>query len=510
MPAGWSLRNRRQRFPNPAAVNGKDKRNPHSEVTVPRDPNRLRLLSLLIPMILMLAITSIPAAGQQGGIDAAGTTSLGGVARLSQSGAADPDRNAPLTLTLEDALKRAKEFSPQFQAAVTATQMARANVVQSRAALLPSADYTMQDLTTQGNGVLPAGRFVTNDGIHVYRAWGVFRQSLSANTFTLAGYRQATAAEEMARARQEIARRGLKVVVTQAYYALVLAEHQYATAQQSLDQARRSLQASRELEKGGEVAHSDVITFQIQHNRQLQAFRQAKLAMENAHLALGVMLFPDFNQNFTVVDDLDISPALPTLGQATRLAQASNPEIRAALAAVRESKYGVSQAKAAFLPTLSVELDYGIEANALALRSRTSAAPEAGRLPNLGFFVTATLNLPVWHWGSTLSQLHQAEYQRRQARVELSFAQRQVLKNLYSYYNEARTARSELSTLQSSAKLAAESLRLNTLRYKAGDATVLDVLNAENTLTQARDSYATGLARYRVALANLQTLTGSF
>jgi outer membrane protein TolC len=57
---------------------------------------------------------------------------------------------------------------------------------------------------------------------------------------------------------------------------------------------------------------------------------------------------------------------------------------------------------------------------------------------------------------------------------------------------------------------AAESLRLNTLRYKSGDATVLDVLNAQNTLMQARDSYAAGLARYRVALANLQTLTGSF
>jgi outer membrane protein len=58
--------------------------------------------------------------------------------------------------------------------------------------------------------------------------------------------------------------------------------------------------------------------------------------------------------------------------------------------------------------------------------------------------------------------------------------------------------------------VAADSVRLNTLRYKSGDATVLDVLNAQNTLTQARDSYAAGLARYRVALANLQTLTGSF
>lgn len=192
------------------------------------------------------------------------------------------------------------------------------------------------------------------------------------------------------------------------------------------------------------------------------------------------------------------------------MAAAGNPDIRTAMAALRQSRYGVSQAKAAFLPTLSFDVDYGIQANAFALRSVASGFPEAGPLPNLGFFVTATVTVPVWHWGATISRLHQAEYQKRQAQVELSAAQRQVLKNLYSDYNEARTARSELASLQNSASLAAESLRLNTLRYKAGEATVLDVLNAQNTQAQARDSYAAGLARYRVALANLQTLTGSF
>jgi outer membrane protein len=420
------------------------------------------------------------------------------------------NNNAPLTLTLQDALERAEKYSPQFQAAVTATKMARQNVVQARSTLLPSADYTMQELATQGNGVVPSGRYVTNDGVHVYRAWGVFRQTFSADTFTLASYRQATAAEDITRALQEIAQRGLNVVVTQAYYSLVVAERGYATAQQSMDQAKLSLETSQDLEKGGEVAHSDVISFQIQFNQAQQAFQEATMAMDNARLALAVMLFPDFNQNFNVVDDLDTAPPLPALADATKMAEAGNPEVRAAMAAVRQSQYGVSQAKAAFLPTLSFDVDYGIEANAFALRSVASAFPEAGRLPNLGYFVTATLNVPVWHWGANISKLRQAEYQKQQARVDLSFAQRQVLKNLYSYYNEARTAQSELATLESSAKLAAEGLRLNTLRYKAGEAMVLDVLNAENTLTQARDSYAAGLARYRVALANLQTLTGSF
>ena len=58
--------------------------------------------------------------------------------------------------------------------------------------------------------------------------------------------------------------------------------------------------------------------------------------------------------------------------------------------------------------------------------------------------------------------------------------------------------------------LSAESLRLTMLRYQAGEAIALEVVDAQNTLAEARNAYDDGLVRYRVALANLQTLTGAF
>jgi outer membrane protein TolC len=63
--------------------------------------------------------------------------------------------------------------------------------------------------------------------------------------------------------------------------------------------------------------------------------------------------------------------------------------------------------------------------------------------------------------------------------------------------------------LQSSAELAAESLRLTNLRYQGGEATVLEVVDAQNTLTAARNAFSEGQLRYRTSLANLQTLTGT-
>ena len=55
----------------------------------------------------------------------------------------------------------------------------------------------------------------------------------------------------------------------------------------------------------------------------------------------------------------------------------------------------------------------------------------------------------------------------------------------------------------------AESLRLTTLRYQGGEATVLEVVDAQTTAAQAANTYEDGAVRYRVALANLQTLTGA-
>jgi outer membrane protein TolC len=51
---------------------------------------------------------------------------------------------------------------------------------------------------------------------------------------------------------------------------------------------------------------------------------------------------------------------------------------------------------------------------------------------------------------------------------------------------------------------------VNGLRYQAGEATILEVVDAQNTVNQARNAYDDGLVRYRLGLANLQTLTGTF
>jgi outer membrane protein TolC len=407
--------------------------------------------------------------------------------------------SAPLTLTLQDALALAQKNSPEYRSARTQYGLAKEDRVQSRAALLPSVTYNAGFLYTEGNGT-PTTRFIANNGVHEYISQGNAHQALSLEN--VANYRRTRAAEAVAKARAEIAARGLVVTVVRAYYGFVVTQQKYATAQRAAGEAQRFLDISQKLEHGGEVAHSDVIKAQIQFQQQQRDLQETELEMNRSRLELAVLVFPDFNENFSVVDELQMPEPMPTFAEAQAAAANKNPELRAALAAMQEAKQEVAVAWNGFLPSLSLDYFYGIDANQFATRR-----PDGTR--NLGYAATATLQFPVWNWGANRSKLKQAGLRREQARVELSFAQRQLLGNLRTFYNEAQTARSQMDSLNQSAGLAAESLRLTTMRYQAGEATVLEVVDAQKTLTEARNAFNDGQARFRVALANLQTLTGN-
>jgi outer membrane protein TolC len=182
---------------------------------------------------------------------------------------------------------------------------------------------------------------------------------------------------------------------------------------------------------------------------------------------------------------------------------ANSPDIRAAEAGLRQAAAGIAAARGAYIPSLVLDYFYGIDANVFGIHGPDNRQ-------NLGSVVQGTVTVPVWNWGATRSKVRQAQLQQQQAQMDLNFAQRTLQTNLNSYYLEAQAARAQLESLQSSLNLSVESLRLTVLRYQAGEATALEVVDAQSTLAQARNAYDDGLARYRIALANLQTLTGRF
>ena len=419
---------------------------------------------------------------------------------LAAAGMAQPAA-PPLKLNLQQAIDRARQYGPVFLAANLAAASAHEDTVQAKAALLPSVSGLSQFIYTQPNGTL-SGVFVSNDGPHVYNDQALVHADIFAPA-KRADYRRAQAAEAVARAKADVAARGLVAVVVQDYYTMAVAARKLANAQQALREARQFLDITGQLERGGEAAHSDVIKAQIQTEQRQRDAEDAQLAVDKARLAFAVLLFPDFRQDFTVEDDLENAPPLPALPQAEEMAGRNNPDVRAAQAAVEQQTHAVESARAAMLPTLSFDYFLGINANRFALH-------DVDNRNNFGPVAQAQVTVPLWTWGAARSRIRQAQIGVEQAKNDLSFTQRQLLSTLQAFYREAQVAGEQVASLKHSAELSAESLRLTLLRYQAGEVTVLEVVDAQSTLTQARNARDDGLARYRLALANLQTLTGAF
>lgn len=466
---------------------------------------RIKFLSFA-NVLASACIWSAPIAVHAGQLpDAPAPQSMAASQNSQTQATSTPSAGAPLRVTLQDALALARKIEPNYHSALTNAGVAREDRVQARDALLPSANYTTSDLYTQANNSIYRVRYIANNAPHEYISMGDVHEQIDVAAF--ANYRRSAALAAVAKAQAEIAKRGLVVTVVQSYFNVAAAEQKLAIAKRIAEEGDRFLQTTQELEKGGEVAHSDVIKAELQTQDRHRQFAEAQLALTNARLDLSILLFPDFNDNFELIDDLHANVPLPPRAEFEAEAAHDNPEIRSALAVVQAAGHEVNTARAGYLPSITLDYWYGIDAERYATYT-PATPPETARIPNLGSSALASLTLPLWNWGATQSRVKQAELRREQTKVELSYAQRKLLAEMRALYTEAETALNELAGLQRSAELAGDSLRLTTMRYKDGEATVLEVVDAQSTFAAANATYQDGALRYRVALANLQTLTG--
>src|ERR1700719_660454 len=194
--------------------------------------------------VLVLEILS-PALFAQAASSVVVQTSLLQSSVQNDSSAAE---GTPLTITLRDALERARVNDTQYHSALTDLGVARGDRTQARAAMLPNINYNNSFVYTEGTGqppacalssTCPSSRFIANNGVHEYISQANAHEALSLTNF--GDYRRSGAALAQARAKAEIASRGLVVTVTQAYYGLISAQRQYSTAQRASTEAQRFL-----------------------------------------------------------------------------------------------------------------------------------------------------------------------------------------------------------------------------------------------------------------------------
>jgi outer membrane protein TolC len=434
----------------------------------------------------------------------------------SNSAAADAaGTGRPAVITLEDAIRLAQVSEPAYAAAAAASRNAGLDKSIARAGLLPNVAYFNQGLYTEPNGAhgqvgqfsdtadLP--KFIANNGVREYFSQAIVNETLGL--VPVAAVRRADAAAAMASAEQEIARRGLVAAVTTLFYTSLAADHKLTVAEEARQEAADFTKLTTEREQAREAAHADVVKAELLEQQRDREAEDAKVAAEKAHLELGVLLFSDPRTSFTLSAPEGTTP-LPSREDVQQAAARSNPELKSALAALAASNAEVQAAWGALLPNVGLNVTYGIDAPQFAVNGPSNPNGDGTKTRNLGYSASVTVNIPIWDWLASEHKVKQSEIRRDVAQVALSATQRRLIAQLDEAYSETQAAGDQLESLGKSVATAAESLRLTKLRYQGGEATVLEVVDAENAYVTAENARADGRVRYESARAALETITG--
>jgi outer membrane protein TolC len=199
----------------------------------------------------------------------------------------------------------------------------------------------------------------------------------------------------------------------------------------------------------------------------------------------------------TLSGDLVLSEASSNLGDLQAKALAQRPEIAAARARLRSVQADLGVAKSAYKPQVS--------AMAMADISAINAAAS-----EKGYLVGIAAALPIFDGGLRKSSIDEAQAMIQQMQADEKEAVMMVTRDVANSLSQLNAAAKNVILSQTAITQADEDYRVIKLRYEAGKATNVEVLDALASLTRAQTDNAEALYEQNVAREAITRAIGQF
>jgi outer membrane protein TolC len=401
-------------------------------------------------------------------------------------------------------LRLANTQASSFQTAAINERIAAEDVRQAQAAFLPKVSAPLSYIYTPPALGLPPGEprapsFVSADGIGVTDALVNV-----AGDFDIAGRLRATLAKNRAllaaaRAGTDVARRALAQAVVEAYYGLALASAQHRAAETNLAAAEEFEHVTSLLLSGGEVAPVDLTRAQLQTLTRRDELERARVNEEVAAGALRVFVGYEFSRPINTADLALALPADTDYQQFRAEDVARRPEFIQLDQELRAARAEIKIARADRLPSLSYSINGGFDTDSL----------KAPRLKeHTGVSAAITFSIPIFDWGATRSREQQAQLRVELAENERTIALRGFTQQFYAARAQVESAARRIASTREGVTKAQDNVAASIARYRAGEAPILEVTDAQTTLVEQRNALYQALFDYQTALARLKQATG--
>jgi outer membrane protein TolC len=294
--------------------------------------------------------------------------------------------------------------------------------------------------------------------------------------------------------------------VEQAYYQLLNASGQEDAARASLSNAQAVQQSAEERLKNGLATLPDVLEARsatAQAEYELQAVLGAEeIAQGNLATALGTSPTEAIH-----VETLKELPTPNSVGVSVELAInrafAQRPDLMRLVAEIRSSNATVREARAAYYPSLSVNVN-PVAQSLYGLQQTLPWGHTAGLTGGLSL----TLSWTVFDGGARKNNVVQAEANVRAAEAQANAARDEIANQVWAAYSKLNTAFRQRQAATALLEAASQSYDSALESYNYGLRNFLDVTAAQRTLAQARSTDVVARTQVLTALADLAFRTG--
>ncbi len=410
----------------------------------------------------------------------------------------------PLELSLKGAFDRALKYNLGLIESDQNTRVAHAVRLRRLNAMLPNLSArvsgTIEQINLKANGLnfhFPGVRVPTIVG-----PFGVAdaRAALSQEIFNWSDIKNWKASAESERASQYSFKsdRDLVVLTTGDAYLLVISDGANVDSiRAQVKTAQVLYQQDVDQNKEGVIASIDVLRAKVELQTQQQRLIAAENQLAIDKLALARVIGLPNGQEFQLTDSVPYA-ALGgiTLEQALQQAYTTRPDYLSARAQVRAAELSRQSAAAENYPFLSTDANYGDIGN-----------------PNFGtsrgtFAFSATLNIPIFQGSRVRADKLQADAALQQRKAELADLSGRIDDQVRTAFFNLRSSSELVTVAQSNIDLASQTLTQAQDRLAAGVADNLEVVQAQESVASANQTYIASLYAYNLAKISLAQAIG--
>jgi outer membrane protein len=316
---------------------------------------------------------------------------------------------------------------------------------------------------------------------------GNIRRLIRANKSTY------QSAKETLRATLEDARLAART----DYVAVLRAQAEIAVSQDALTDANAQLTQAQQQYAQQEIAKVDMLAFETTVDQAkgnlLIAQNDLEIAKETLNAALAIPI--ETRLDYVDIPELPVTPTDPD--PLVRSAQQTRPEVLALIHTIDALANIARSNESTMDPSLS-----------LGVSSSQNFDPLPGDQSNTTVG-TLTLNIPLYDSGQTRARVKAARQDEVSAKIQLEQTKLGISQDVHAAIANLISAKARYDNAVSQVGYAKETYRLSIVRQKAGEGTYVEVIDAQNSLTQARNGLDGARYDYLTAYAQLQRAVGA-